>query len=66
MGQPIQVWKAAGGERAWLSSLIDAMERTSRPELRSKPCDAPVLARFRAQLALPAAGRFVSPYSLRN
>ncbi|MBR1122391.1 transcriptional regulator [Bradyrhizobium lablabi] len=66
MGQSIQAWNAGSGERLWLSMLIDAMEQASRPELRSSPCDGVALARFRAQLALPASVRFTSPFSLRN
>ena len=66
MNHPVQVWKVGSGERLWLSMLIDAMEQTCRPELLSKPCDGVALARFRAQLALPASIRFASPFSLRN
>jgi hypothetical protein len=69
MGQPVQVWtdgKTRDGERVWLSTLVDAMERLSRPELRAKPCDGVALEKLRAQLALPASIRFVSPFSLRN
>jgi hypothetical protein len=69
MGQPVQVWtdgKTRDGERVWLSTLVDAMERLSRPELRAKPCDGFALEKLRAQLALPASIRFVSPFSLRN
>ena len=66
MDQLLQPWKAGNGERLWLSMLIDTMEQVSRPELRAKPCDGLVLAKLRAQLALPASIRFASPFSLRN
>jgi hypothetical protein len=68
MGQQLQSWRSADGERLWLSMLIDAMEEVSRPEWRDLPCDPSILIALRAQLARP-----VSPYahcgshfSLRN
>jgi hypothetical protein len=68
MGQQLQPWRSADGQKLWLSMLIDAMEEASRPEFRSVRCDQSVLAAVRAQLARPA-----SPYpycgshfSLRN
>jgi hypothetical protein len=67
MGQQLQEWRSASGQRLWLSMLIDAMEDISRPERRAVPCDAQVLAALHAQLARPAsAPPYVSPYSLRN
>jgi hypothetical protein len=69
MGQQLQTWRSANGQRAWLSLLIDTMEEVSRPERRAVPCDGRVLAAFRAQLARPASSVTVSlgsPYSLRN
>jgi hypothetical protein len=69
MGQQLQQWRSAGGEKSWLSALIDAMEEVSRPELRSQPCDRSVLAAVRAQLSRPAAPPFVRQgfrFSLRN
>jgi len=68
MGQQIQGWRSASGQRLWLSMLIDAMEEISRPELRAVPCDDQLLAALRAQLARPALGRapYASTYSLRN
>ncbi|MEH2528189.1 hypothetical protein V1288_006098 [Bradyrhizobium sp. AZCC 2176] len=68
MGQQIQGWRSASGQRLWLSMLIDAMEEISRPELRAVPCDGQVLAALRAQLARPASFRTpdASAYSLRN
>jgi hypothetical protein len=52
----------------WLSMLIRAMERTSRPEVRSQPCDRAILAALHAQLSRPAWPRMyrTSAFSLRN
>ena len=68
MGQQIQGWRSANGQRLWLLMLIDAMEAISRPELRAVPCDDQLLATVRAQLARPALARapYASAYSLRN
>jgi hypothetical protein len=69
MGQQLQMWRSANGQRKWLSMLIDAMEEVSRPEVRAVPCDRLLLAAFRAQLARPASVSLPyasSPYSLRN
>lgn len=68
MGQQIQGWRSASGQRLWLSMLIDTMESISRPELRAVPCDDQLLATVRAQLARPALVRtpYASVYSLRN
>jgi hypothetical protein len=68
MGQQIQGWRSASGQRLWLSMLIDAMEEISRPELRAVPCDDQLLAALRAQLARPALAHtpYTSAYSLRN
>jgi hypothetical protein len=68
MGQQLQQWRSAGGEKLWLSMLIDAMEEVSRSELRSQPCDRSVVAAVYAQLSRPAApyGHQGSGFSLRN
>jgi len=68
MGQQIQGWRSASGQRLWLSMLIDTMEEISRPELRAVPCDDQMLAALRAQLARPASTQtpYASAYSLRN
>ena len=63
MGQQIQGWRSANGQRLWLSMLIDTMEAISRPELRAVPCDDQLLATVRAQLARPASVR--TPYASR-
>ena len=54
MGQQLQQWQSAGGEKLWLSMLIDAMEEVSRSELRGQPCDRQVVAAVYAQLSRPA------------
>jgi hypothetical protein len=59
-------WRGGRGERLWLSSLVEAMERIGQPARRAEPCDARALRGLRAQLALPAQPRFVSAFSLRN
>jgi hypothetical protein len=68
MGQQLQPWRSENGETRWLSMLIDAMEKVSRPEFRAVPCDPWVLAAVRAQLARPAAPYVHggSQFSLRN
>jgi hypothetical protein len=68
MGQQIQGWRSASGQRLWLSMLIDTMEEISRTELRAVPCDDQLLAALRAQLARPASAHtpYASAYSLRN
>lgn len=55
MGQQFQQWRSAGGEKLWLSMLIEAMERVSRSDLRNLPCDRSVRAAVHAHLARPAA-----------
>jgi len=51
----------------WLSMLVDAMEKFSRPELRAVPCDQSTLAAVRAQLARPASAYLPhSHFSVRN
>jgi hypothetical protein len=68
MGQRLQPWRSGDGEKLWLSMLIDTMEKVSRPEFRSLPCDPSVLVALRAQLARPASAyaHCGSNFSLRN
>jgi hypothetical protein len=68
MGQQLQSWRSGSGQALWLSMLVDTMEKLSRPEWRSVPCDDLELAELRAQLARPAAAYFAygSRFSLRN
>jgi hypothetical protein len=55
MGQRLDTWQN-GGDRRWLSLLVDAMEEAARPDVRSRPCEAVILKALRAQLARPATG----------
>lgn len=68
MGQQLQGWRSASGQRVWLSMLVDTMDAISRPDRRAVPCDSHVLAALRAQLARPASVHvpYSQPYSLRN
>jgi hypothetical protein len=68
MGQQLQSWRTVSGQTLWLSMLVDAMEKLSRPEWRAVPCDRLELAALRAQLARPAAAysAYASHFSLRN
>jgi hypothetical protein len=68
MGQRLDKWQSGGGDRQWLSLLIDAMEEAARPEVRSQPVEAAILTALRAQLAQPVT-RYpyaLTPYNLRN
>ena len=68
MGQRIERWQEASGDRRWLVLLVDAMEEASRPEVRAEPCEAAILQALRAQLAQPARvySYARTPFSLRN
>jgi hypothetical protein len=68
MGQQLQPWRSASGQNLWLSMLVEAMEKVSRPEYRTVPCDRLVLAAVHAQLARPASAyaQYGSQFSLRN
>ncbi len=73
MGQRLQAWRSrdwrsGGGERLWLSMLVEAMEEVSRPEVRGLPCDPSILMELGAQLARPASPYpyGASNFSLRN
>ncbi len=68
MGQQLKPWRSVNGQNAWLSMLVDAMEKIARPECRAVPCDRLVLAAVRAQLARPASSyaQYGSHFSLRN
>ena len=61
-------WGSGTGEMAWLSALVGTMEKVSRPELRSTPCEPSLLAAVEAHLSRPAMphGLYGSNFSLRN
>ncbi len=68
MGQRLNTWQGGGGERLWLSRLVDAMEEAARPEVRALPCGAAILQALRAQLAQPMPRYPYAPsaFRLRN
>jgi hypothetical protein len=68
MGQQLQSWRSGTGQNSWLSRLVDAMEKFSRPEYRAVACDPLVRAALSAQLARPAApyAHGASRFSLQN
>jgi hypothetical protein len=72
MTQQLRPWRSGDGEKLWLSTLIDTMEKVARRELRGTPCDGVVLSAVRAQLARPASpypywqAHRTSRFSLRN
>jgi len=68
MGHQLQSWRGGGGQKSWLSMLVEAMEEISRPDFHALPVDASVLAAVSAQLARPASPYPYcgSQYSLRN
>jgi hypothetical protein len=68
MIQQTQQWRSGTGETAWLSALVETMERVSRPELRAAPCSWSLRASVEAHLARPAMahGLYGSNFSLRN
>jgi hypothetical protein len=66
MGQRLAPWQSGGGDRQWLSLLIEAMEEAARPEVRAQPCEAAILQALRAQLARPAARYGCTASALRH
>jgi hypothetical protein len=68
MSRQISSWRTGKGQTAWLSRLIAAMEKFSRPERRALPVDRRELAAVRARLARPAKARpaCASRFGLRN
>lgn len=66
MGQRLEQWQGGGGDRRWLSMLVDAMEEAARPEVRSQPVETAILQALRAQLARPAARYVYAPSAVRH
>ena len=68
MSQQRPTWRTADGQTVWLSRLIDAMDKFSRPEWRARPVNPLELRAMRARLArpalLPAYGSRFSPKKL--
>ena len=63
-----QAGRLGGSDRRWLATLVDAMERTARPEVRQVPCDARLVSAAAAHLARPVGSfaQYGSAFSLRN
>ena len=66
MNQQLPSWRTAKGQTLWLSRLIEAMEKFSRPEWCARPVDQLELVAVRARLAQPAMAAYASRFSLRN
>jgi hypothetical protein len=67
MNQQLQSWRTGKGQTLWLMKLVEAMERLSSPEWRTRPIDRLELAAIRAQLARPATQQArISRFALRN
>ena len=60
-------WRSGTGEMAWLSALVETMEKVSRSELAT-PCAPELLTAVEAHLGRPAVphGLYGSNFSLRN
>jgi hypothetical protein len=58
-------WRTGNRQTVWLSRLIVAMEKFSRPEWRVSPVDRLQLAAVRARLARPAMA-YATRFDLRN
>jgi hypothetical protein len=68
MSRQLPSWRSGNGQTAWLSRLIEAMDKFSRPEWRALPLDRLELAAVRARLAQPAMmhSAYASRFALRN
>ncbi len=66
MGQQLQPWRSEGGQRLWLSMLVDAMEQAGHPDFRNSRCTPSMLIALQAQLERPASIYGASPFSFRN
>jgi hypothetical protein len=53
MGRWLDKRQGEGGDRLWLSLLVEAMEEAGRPDARFQPVEPAILAALRAQLARP-------------
>jgi hypothetical protein len=68
MSQQLPSWRTEKAQTLWLSRLIEAMEKFSRPEWRARPVDRLEYVALRARLARPAMAypAYASRLSLRN
>jgi len=54
MSQQLPSWRTEKGQTLWLSMLIEAMEKLSRPEWRARPVDRLERIALCSRLAQPA------------
>jgi len=54
MSQQLPSWRTEKGQTLWLSMLIEAMEKFSRPEWRARPVDRRERLALCSRLAQPA------------
>lgn len=63
MNQQTRQWRSGHGETAWLSALVETMDKVSRPELRATHCARSLAAAVESHLAR-AGMRHGSSFSL--
>jgi hypothetical protein len=68
MGQQYPSWRSQNGQTLWLTRLIEAMEKLSRAEWRTRPVDPLELVAIRARLARPVKtpSAYGPRFGLRN
>ncbi len=68
MSQQLPSWRTEQGQTLWLSMLIEAMEKFSRPEWRARSLDRRERVAMLTRLAQPALthSAYASRFSLRN
>ena len=65
MSQQFPSWRTQKDQTLWLSRLIEAMEKFSRPEWRGRPADRHQRRALHARLTRSAVA-YASRFSLRN
>lgn len=65
MSQQFPSWRTQKDQTLWLSRLIEAMEKLSRPEWRGRPVDRRQRLALLNRLARPAVA-YASRFGLRN
>jgi hypothetical protein len=66
MSQQLPSWRTEKGQTLWLSRLIEAMEKFSRPDWRARPVDRRERVAILARLGQPAMAYRASRFGLRN
>jgi hypothetical protein len=66
MSQQLPSWRTEKGQTLWLSRLIEAMEKFSRPDWRARPVDRRERVALVARLGQPAMACRASRFGLRN